>query len=90
MLNPQARNEVLKLIDTLTEKELLVLKEIIEFTLSKVKEARDETIIRIWDEAPEDDEPLTEEDMRDIEEAESDIAEGRVMPWEKVKEELGL
>ena len=40
--------------------------------------------------APPDDEPLTEEDMQAIREAEEDIAAGRVRPWRDIKEELGL
>ncbi|MDI3538798.1 MAG: hypothetical protein PWP12_792 [Bacillota bacterium] len=33
------------------------------------------------DTAPEDDEPLTEEDERDIAEAEKAIAQGKTSPW---------
>ena len=40
--------------------------------------------------APLDDEPLTEEDTQAIEEAEEDIAAGRVKPWKELKRELGL
>ena len=40
--------------------------------------------------APLDDEPLTEEDVQAIEEAEEDIVAGRVKPWKELKRELGL
>jgi len=39
---------------------------------------------------PEDDEPLTPEEKIKLDEAEKDIAEGKTIPWEQVKEELGL
>ena len=39
---------------------------------------------------PEDDEPLTPEEEIKLDEAEKDIAEGKTIPWEQVKEELGL
>jgi len=40
--------------------------------------------------APEDNEPRTEEDESDLQEARKDIEEGNTVPWEQVKEELGL
>ena len=40
--------------------------------------------------APEDDEPLTEEDKKAIAEAETAIAQGKTKPWEQVKKEMGL
>lgn len=40
--------------------------------------------------APYDDEPLTEEDRRAIEEAEEDIRAGRVVSHEEVKRRFGI
>ena len=40
--------------------------------------------------APLDDEPITEEDLQAIKEAEEDIAAGRVKPLKELKKELGL
>jgi len=37
-----------------------------------------------------DDEPITEEDIQDMKEAEEDIKAGRVKPWAQVKTEIGL
>jgi hypothetical protein len=37
-----------------------------------------------------DDEPLTEEDIQDMKEAEEDIKAGRVKPWSQIKAEMGL
>ena len=50
----------------------------------------DDAFVQALRNAPEDDEPLTEEDLKAIEEAEEDIRQGRVKPWEQVKRELGL
>lgn len=50
----------------------------------------DEAILEAFRNAPIDNEPLTEEDLKAIEEAEEDIRQGRVTPWEEVKKELGL
>ena len=47
-------------------------------------------VLQAFLDAPEDDEPVTEEDLRDIEEGRKAVAEGRVKPWEQVKRELGL
>ena len=38
--------------------------------------------------APEDDEPLTDEDIAAIEEAQADREAGRLIPWEVVRREL--
>ena len=45
---------------------------------------------RVFLTAQEDDEPLDEQDLQDIAEAEQAIAEGRVYAWEDVKKEFGL
>ncbi|MDR3553865.1 MAG: hypothetical protein P4L55_03840 [Syntrophobacteraceae bacterium] len=50
----------------------------------------DEAFLDALRNAPEDDEPLTEEDLKAIAEAEEDIRQGRTTPWEEVKKELGL
>ncbi len=40
--------------------------------------------------APEDDEPVTEEDLRDIEEGKKAVARGETRPLEDVMREFGL
>lgn len=47
-------------------------------------------VLHALETAPEDDEPLAEEDKRAIAEAEKDIAQGKTKPWEQVKREMGL
>lgn len=46
--------------------------------------------LQILENAPEDDEPLTEEEIEGIEEGKKAYREGRVKTWEEVEEELGL
>jgi len=56
----------------------------------QIEEERWKRHLEIMENAPESDEPLTPEEERKLDEAEKDIAEGKTIPWEQVKEELGL
>ncbi|MBC7335362.1 MAG: helix-turn-helix domain-containing protein [Clostridia bacterium] len=47
-------------------------------------------VLHALEKAPEDDEPLTEEDRKAVAEAEKAIAQGKTKPWEQVKREMGL
>ena len=49
---------------------------------------RYDPLLRFFLTAPEDDEPLTPEEVALIEEAEAEIARGETIPWEVVREEL--
>jgi hypothetical protein len=42
-------------------------------------------LVRALLEAPDDDEPLTLEDLTAIGEADADVANGNVVPWEEVR-----
>lgn len=53
-------------------------------------EAFIDPVLQALETAPEDDEPLTEEDKEAIAEAEKAIAQGKTKPWEEVKREMGL
>lgn len=81
------KEELYRLIDALPEKEIAAAKRFLEFLVIQPDEES-------WDEflknPPIDDEPLTEDDLRDIEEGEKAIAEGKVKSWEQVKREYGL
>jgi hypothetical protein len=78
--------ELYNLIDFLPENSTIVVKKFIEF---KIKEQND-AIIKAFMEAPEVDEPLSDEDLADIAEARADIKAGYGVPWEEVKRDLGL
>ncbi|MGA3117023.1 MAG: hypothetical protein ABSF90_21610 [Syntrophobacteraceae bacterium] len=80
------KSELHKLVDALPQEETMIARRFLEFLLAKA----DDPVLRAFLDAPEDDEPVTEEDLRDIEEGRKAVAEGRVKSWEQVKEELGL
>lgn len=86
--------ELLKLIEALPESEIPVVKSFVEFVLSRTaskdSKAFLDPVLHALETAPEDDEPLTEEDLKAIAEGEEDIRQGRVTPWEDVKRDLGL
>jgi hypothetical protein len=49
---------------------------------------RDDPVLRAFAEAPEDDEPLTPEEIAAIDEAKAELAAGDLVPWEEVKARL--
>jgi hypothetical protein len=48
----------------------------------------DDPLLRAFLDAPEDDEPLTPDDVAAIEAGKADIARGEVVPWEEAKARL--
>ena len=78
------RNEVHEEIDRMTEKELLGLKEFLVTFPDRV-----EAMLR---NAPLDDEPVTEEDLRAIAESREWFRQngGKGIPHDQVVQELGL
>lgn len=78
-----ARNELIKLIMKLPEREILPAKRFLEFLLGKIPSMTDEEYLQFLEQTPEDDEePWTEEDERDIEQAKKEIAEGKYITLE--------
>ena len=82
---PITRTALRKLIDQLPESELVAAHRYLCYL-------RDEgdPVLQTFFNAPLDDEPLTEEDIKAIEEGKEDIKAGRVHTLEQVKTELGL
>lgn len=78
-----SKNDLYRLIDALPEKEHTIAKSFLEFLLSQKNPWRD-----LLENPPEVDEPLDIEDIKAMEEAERDIAEGNTQLWEDVKKEL--
>lgn len=78
------KEELYRLIDALPEKEIAAAKRFLEFLVIQPDEES-------WDEflknPPINDEPLSEDDLRDIEEGKKAISKGRVKSWEQVKME---
>jgi predicted transcriptional regulator len=58
--------------------------------LEYVASRREDPMIVAFDEAPEDDEPLTPEEEAALAEADEDIAAGRTVPFEEIKHKYGL
>ena len=54
----------------------------------RLTDLRDDQFLRAFLEAPEDDEPLTDEDVAAIEEGKAEIARGEVSDWEDVKRRI--
>ena len=79
------RQNLKDLIDGLPERDLYAVKRYIQF-LHYV----DDPVAMSLAEAPLDDEPLTDEDIAALAEAEEDIKAGRLIPAEEVYRELGL
>jgi hypothetical protein len=77
------KDELYRLIDGLPERELPTARRFLQFLRSQV------TLPRVLSEAPEDGEPLTDEDRAAIAEGAADIAAGRVVTLEEIKREFG-
>lgn len=48
----------------------------------------DDPVLKVLQDAPPDDEPLTEEDVAALEEAYEDLAQGRIFSHEEVRRRL--
>lgn len=57
--------------------------------LEELRQAEHDPVLRAFLEAPEDDEPTTDEDRAALAGAEDDMRLGRLVPLEEVKRELG-
>lgn len=81
------RNELHNLVDALPESEVYSAKRYLQFLLTEVQNRR---ILEAFKNAPEEDESLDPEELNAIKEAEKDIAEGKIEPFDKVMKDLGL
>jgi hypothetical protein len=70
------------LVDALPEAELHAARRFLEYLRQK-----GDPVLRAFIEAPIDDEPLTEEDIAAIQEAEEELSRGKGNPWEQVRAE---
>ena len=79
------RARLYELIDALPEAELRAA----ERYLAQLRERYEsDPLMRLLDEAPEDDEPLTPEEEAAIEEGLAEYRRGETRPWEEVRAEL--
>ncbi len=79
------RETLHKLVDLLPESEWEAARRVLEERLSK-----HDPVLRAFLNAPEDDEPETEEERADVDEAYEAIARGEVISDEELRRELGL
>ncbi len=79
------RDDLKRMIDGLPDSELHAVRRYLQFLRYDI-----DPLAWLLDNAPMDDEPLTEEDKVAIREANEDIAAGRVVSHEEMKRELGL
>lgn len=77
------REELHRLVDELPENETGVARRFLEFL-----RASNDPVWRSLLNAPEDDEPESEEERRGVAEAYEDFAQGRVVSAEEVEKEL--
>lgn len=82
------KEDLYRMIDALPEKKIAVAKRLLERLLQK--QASEEQWVKLLANPPIDDEPWTEEDELDWQEAMKEIADARFKPWGKVKQELDL
>lgn len=76
-------SELHQLIDELPVSELETARSVLAPLRGEI-----DPVLRAFMEAPEDDEPLTDEDIAAIEEAKAEAARGELIPWEVVEAHL--
>ena len=79
------RDDLKRLIDGLPDSELHAARRYLQFL-----SYHDDALALSLDQAPYDDEPVTDRDWEAIKEANGDIAAGRVVSHEEMKREFGL
>jgi CHAD domain-containing protein len=80
-----AKDRLHELVDALPESRVEAANRLLECLVSK----ECDPVMLAFLNAPEDDEPLTEEDLQAIEEAEEDIRQGRTRPLDEVMKAFG-
>ncbi|HEY9073607.1 MAG TPA: hypothetical protein VIN67_05685 [Desulfobaccales bacterium] len=81
-----SKTELYRLIEALPESEALIAKKFMEFLIS----VSGDPLLNAFLKAPEDDELLAAQDLKDLKIAEKALAEGKVKEWGEVKKDLGL
>lgn len=80
------KDELRRLVDILPDEEVLPAIRYLQFLIANKKN----TWEMFLKEPPVSEELLTDYELTEIAEAKNDVIEGRVKPWNQVKEELGL
>lgn len=83
MASSDVRDRLKRIVDELPEGDVLAAERYLEYLRDIGSEQA------ILGEVPLDDEPLTEEDVAEIEAARAELSAGRSRPWSVVRQELG-
>lgn len=85
-MNPQEiRKRIHQLVDRLPEEDLPAARRVLEGL-----QALGDPLLRALLEAPEEDEPISEEERAALREAEEDVRRGDILTHEEMKDELDL
>lgn len=82
MTKTAIKKEIHQLVDKLPESDLHAAKRFLQY-LTSLKE--EDPVLKALKNAPWDDEPLTEEDIKALEEAHEDVKAGRIVSHEEAK-----
>ena len=74
-----------QLVDALPDRELHAALRYMEY----LRDVGSDEFVRALMEAPEDDEPMTDEEAQGADEAWQEYLRGEARPWEEVRKELG-
>lgn len=83
-----AKEQAKHLIEQLPDDLAGEVVDFIEFLAGKRRKA--DPVLRSMEEAAEDDEPTTTEDLEEMKAAEADVAAGKVYTLDDARRELGL
>lgn len=75
------RERLRALVDGLPEQEVHAALRFVEY----LQETEEDPVLKALREAPLDDEPVTEEDLKALEEAWEDVRQGRVVSHEEIR-----
>lgn len=78
------RKDLHELIDALPDSEVPTARRYLRY----LRLISTDRVLRAFLDAPEDDEPVTEDDIARLEQAEEEMARGEVETWSQVKRQL--
>ncbi|MEW9672743.1 hypothetical protein [Ammoniphilus sp. 3BR4] len=84
------KDRLYQLIDALPEAETDTAASYLEFLLNQSKNQQREELKRSLEAAPYDDQPVTDEDAKDIADARKEIENGETFTLDEVRRKLGL
>jgi len=83
-VDKSTKEQLHRLVDALPKSELHAARRFLEY----LRNMRSDPVLRALLEAPQDDEPETEEERAAVRQAWQEYLRGQARPWEQVREEL--